>query len=77
MRQKIGTALHSHLVVRLKELAAEEGRAMNEIIEDALEAYLLLRERDARVDLVRRTAGKYKVTDEQFRAVMEEDMYDV
>lgn len=75
MRQKIGTALHQHLLVRLKEVAREEGKAMNELIEEALERFLVSREDQVRVDLVEATAGRYGVSDEQFSAVMEEDLY--
>ena len=76
MRKKIGTALHEHLVVQLKEIAAREGRQFNELLEDAIERYLSSRNRDARVSLVDATAGKYRVSKKQLEEVMAEDMYD-
>lgn len=75
MRRKIGTALHEHLVVRLKEISVREGRAMNELIEEALERYLATLERRSGPSLVQATAGKYKVSPEDFKTVMEEDFY--
>lgn len=75
MRQKIGTALHTHLVVRLKEAAEKNGRAMNELIEEALEQYLAMLESGQRMALVDSTAGKYKVSKEQFAMAMDEDVH--
>jgi hypothetical protein len=73
MRRKIGTALHAHLVADLKRLAVEEGRSFNELLEQAIEAFLT-RRRLKGGTVVDSSAGTYRVTDEQFRAVMDEEL---
>jgi len=73
MRRKVGTALHEHIVARLRSLAERENRSMNDLIEEALERYLTRKEHGEIPSLAASTRGTYKVTDEQFRHVMEED----
>ena len=76
MRQKIGTALHEHLVLRMRSIAVEEGRPFNELLEEAIEVFLA-RRRFPAGSVVDATAGIYRVDDLQFEAVMEEDLHAV
>lgn len=75
MRRKVGTALHEHLVMQLKTLAAGDGRPLNELIEEALERYLAQRELETGGAIVSATEGAYAVTDEQFDTVMAEESH--
>jgi len=58
----------------MKSLAAEEGRPFNELLEEAIEVFLA-RRRFAAGSVVDATAGTYRVDEEQFAAVMEEELH--
>jgi hypothetical protein len=75
MRTKVGTALHEHLLVRLRDRAAKDKRPLNELLEEAIVRYLEQREREVSGSLVSATAGSYRVDDSQFRAAMDEDFH--
>ena len=49
MKQKVGTRLEEDVLRRAKRRAADEGRPLSDLIQDALEKYLTagLRDRDA------------------------------
>ena len=73
MRTKMGTTIDEGLLEALKELSSREDRRLNEIIEEALRRYLVLRELDGHASIVEASAGKYDVNDEQLAYVLEED----
>jgi len=75
MRKKVGTALHEHLIIQLRVLAASDDRPLNELIEEALERYLAQRELGTGGSVVSATEGTYAVTDDQLATVMAEDSY--
>ena len=60
MKQKVGTLLEENLLRRAKRHAADEGRSLSDLIQDALEKYLTagLRGRDAVVVVSANEFGK-------------------
>ena len=79
MKMKIGTQLEEEVYQNLKIAAAREKRAIGEIIQDAVAAYL-----QEKAQSRRRKSGlarllespPMKITDEQFRALMSADYWD-
>ena len=79
MKQKIGTVIERDLVKRAKQLAAKEGRPFSDLIQDALESYLSSRapepeKREAAYQLF--CERPMRLTEDQFKAVLEEDAWD-
>jgi hypothetical protein len=80
MKQKVGTVIEEEIMRRAKRRAADEGRPLSDIIQDALAAYLS----DRVVDPVLREAAyqlycerPMKLTPSQFKLVLEEDAWDL
>jgi len=65
MRRKIGTLLDERLLKRAKGRAAQEGKALNEILEAALEAYLARQPVRSSQRLVDEGWGAFRVTRRQ------------
>ena len=42
MKQKVGTLLEEDVLRRAKRRAADEGRPLSDVIQDALESYLVI-----------------------------------
>ncbi|MBI3001930.1 MAG: hypothetical protein HYY46_26245 [Deltaproteobacteria bacterium] len=80
MKQKIGTLLEDKIVRRAKRRAAEEGRPLRDLIQDALVRYL---RKDAATPKERKMAYRVfcerpmKIPAKQLRQVFEEDMWDL
>lgn len=79
MKQKIGTVLEDEVVRRAKRRAADEGRPLSDLIQDALESYLTAKapepgKREAALRLF--CEQPLRLAPEQFRAVLEEDAWD-
>jgi hypothetical protein len=80
MKQKVGTLLEEDVLRRAKRRAAGEGRPLSDLIQDALETYLTDRvvepaKRDAAYQLY--CERPMKLSTEQFKAVIEEDAWDL
>lgn len=80
MKQKVGTLLEEDVLRRAKRRAADEGRPLSDVIQDALESYLSSRsvepaKRDAAYQLF--CDRPMKLTTAQFKAVLEEDAWDL
>lgn len=80
MKQKVGTLLEEDVLRRAKRRAADEKRPLSEVIQDALESYLSSRsvepaKRDAAFQLF--CDRPMKLTSAQFKAVLEEDAWDL
>jgi hypothetical protein len=74
MKQKVGTLLEQDVLRRAKRRAADEGRPLSDLIQDALEKYLSaglpeLAHREAAFQLF--CERPIKLSPEQFRAVLE------
>ena len=79
MKQKIGTKIEEEIMKSVKRKAAEEGRSISDLIQDALVQYLSTgaaspKEREMAYQLF--CERPLKLTPEQFRQVLEEDMWD-
>jgi hypothetical protein len=80
MKQKIGTLIEEHIMRLAKRRAAEEGRRLSDLIEDALLRYL---RKDAATPKEREIAYRVfcerpmKIPAEQLRHVLEEDGWDL
>ncbi|MDH5564613.1 MAG: hypothetical protein OEY91_13455 [Nitrospirota bacterium] len=79
MKQKLGTLLEEKVMRLAKRRAAEEGRPLNELIEDALVQYLAgkrppTREREMAYHTF--CERPLRLTSGQFRQVLEEDIWD-
>ena len=80
MKQKIGTLIEEDIMRLAKRRAAEEGRPLSDLIQDALVQYLKKR---AATPKERETAYRLfceqpmKLTPEQLRYVLEEDMWEL
>lgn len=80
MKQKIGTLLEEDVLRRAKRRAADEGRPLSDVIQEALENYLSPKaadpaKRDAAYQLF--CDRPMKLTGAQFKAVLEEDAWDL
>jgi hypothetical protein len=78
-RIKIGTALDAKLYNELKAHAAQEGRAVNDVIEDALERYFHTGSalRDMRVAAIERMCSHpYTLSRKEIDELLQEDYYD-
>lgn len=73
MKRKIGTILDENVLRRAKRRAAEEGRPLSHLIQDAIEHYLSSRSAEpAKRDLAYQLFCErpMKLTSAQFRAVL-------
>jgi len=80
MKQKIGTLIEEDIMRLAKRKAAEEGRPLSDLIQDALEQYLRKgsatpKERKMAFHLF--CERPMKIPAEQLRYVLEEDMWDL
>jgi hypothetical protein len=80
MKQKVGTLIEEDVLRRAKRRAADEGRPLSDLIQDALESYLSTKA----VEPVKREAAyqlfcerPMKLAPEQFKTVLEEDVWDL
>lgn len=80
MKQKIGTLIEEEVMKLAKRRAAEEGRPLSDVIQDALVQYL---RNEAASPKERKMAyhlfceRPMKLTPEQLRHVLEEDMWEL
>ena len=79
MKQKVGTVLEEDVLRRAKRRAADEGRPLSDLIQDALEKYLTAglpepAHREAAFQLF--CERPIKLSPEQFKAVLEHDTWD-
>jgi hypothetical protein len=80
MKQKIGTLIEEDIMRLAKRKAAEEGRPLSDLIQDALVQYLSpgaasAKERDIAYHVF--CERPMKLLPEQFRQVLEEDAWDL
>lgn len=80
MKQKVGTLLEKEVLRRAKRRAADEGRPLSDLIQEALESYLT----DKSVEPAMREAAyqlycerPMNLTRSQLRSVLEEDAWDL
>ena len=76
MRRKIGTLLEERLLKRAKGRAAREGKALNELLEAALEAYLSRGADRSSRRLVEQGWGAFRVTRRQLTEALKHDLLD-
>ena len=79
MKIKIGTALEDDIVRKLKITAAKEGRAIRDVLQDALLNYFKSGnlQQSARLEAVNRLCSKpFHVEADELRHIVEEDYYD-
>jgi hypothetical protein len=80
MKQKVGTLIEEEIMKLAKRRAAEEGRPLSDVIQDALVRYL---RKEAASPKERKMAyhlfceRPMKLTPEQLRNVLEEDMWEL
>jgi hypothetical protein len=79
MKQKVVTLLEENVLRRAKRRAADEGRPLSDLIQDALEKYLTAglpepAHREAAFRLF--CEQPIKLSREQFKAVLEHDSWD-
>ncbi|MBI4523254.1 MAG: hypothetical protein HY695_05505 [Deltaproteobacteria bacterium] len=80
MKQKIGTLIEEDIMRLAKRRAAEEGRPLSDLIQDALVEYL---RKDAATPKERKMAyhlfceRPMKIPPDQLRHVLEEDMWEL
>lgn len=80
MKRKIGTVIEKHIMKLAKRRTVEEGRSISDLIQDALEQYL---RKDAATPKERKLAyhlfceRPMKISPEQLRHVLEEDMWNL
>jgi len=80
MKRKVGTLLEEDVLRKAKRRAVDEGRPLSDLIQNAIENYLSSRV----VEPAKREAAfrlfcdhPMKLTTAQFRAVLEEDAWDL
>jgi hypothetical protein len=80
MKKKVGTVIEENTMRLAKRKAAEEGRSLSEVIQEALVQYL---RKEAATPKERRMAfhlfceQPMKIPSKQLRYVLEEDMWDL
>jgi hypothetical protein len=80
MKKKVGTVIEENTMRLAKRKAAEEGRSLSEVIQEALVQYL---RKEAATPKERRMAfhlfceQPMKIPSEQLRYVLEEDLWDL
>ena len=80
MKKKVGTVIEENTMRLAKRKAAEEGRSLSEVIQEALVQYL---HKEAATPKERRMAfhlfceQPMKIPSEQLRYVLEEEMWDL
>jgi hypothetical protein len=80
MKRKVGTLIEEDIMRLAKRRAAEEGRPLSDLIQDALVQYLSpgaasAKEREMAFHLF--CERPFKLTPEQFRDLLEEDPWDL
>jgi hypothetical protein len=80
MKQKVGTLIEDDIMRLAKRRAAEEGRPLSDLIQDAIDQYLRKgaaapKERKLAFDLF--CERPMKIPPEQLRYVLAEDMWDL
>ena len=73
MKRKIGTVLEEDLLRRAKILAAEEGKPLQRILEEALQEHLESRATPKKTRVVASTWGIIKADTALVRSIMEEE----
>jgi len=79
MRIKVGTALEERLVSQLKHQAVHEHRPVNELLEDAVAAYLHAgaRRRELQRQAVTRLCSRpFRLAVAEVREILDEDYYE-
>ena len=79
MKQKLGTAIESDILRRAKRRAADEDRPLSDLIQDALDRYLMagMRTPDRREAAYRQFCElPMRITPGQFREVLQVDVWD-
>jgi molybdenum-dependent DNA-binding transcriptional regulator ModE len=76
MRKKIGTLLDERLVKRAQGRAAQEGKAFNDLLEAALEAYLARHSVVSGQRLVDESWGAFRVSRRQLAEALKADPLD-
>ncbi|MFQ5684468.1 MAG: DUF6364 family protein [Candidatus Binatia bacterium] len=80
MKRKIGTLIEEDIIKHAKRRAAEEGRSMSDLIQDALLQYL---HKNSAMPKERKVAYRFfcerpmKIPPEELGHVLEEDMWDL
>ena len=67
MRMKVGTVLNEDILKRAKVRAAQEGKAFNELLEAALQAYLSRHGGTSGRRLVEESWGVFRVTPKELK----------
>ncbi|MGH7771965.1 MAG: hypothetical protein ACREQA_06970 [Candidatus Binatia bacterium] len=76
MRQKIGTVLDEGILKRAKVRAAQEGKAFNELLEAALQAYLSRHQAISGQRLVEESWGVFRVTPRELRHALKGELFE-
>jgi len=80
MKRKIGTAIEEEVIKLVKHRAADEGRPLSDLIQDALVSYLSKsvpkpREREMAFQIF--CEQPIKLSKQQFQQILEEDIWGV
>ena len=80
MKKKVGTLLDEEVIRHAKRRAAEEGRPLSDVIQDALVSYLSDKAPDAkkRENAYQLFCGQpMRISRKQFKEILEEDAWDL
>ncbi len=80
MKQKVGTVIEIDILRRAKRQAADEGRPLSDLIQDALDYYLAVKmpapdQREAAYRLF--CEQPMRISPEQFREILRTDAWDL
>lgn len=76
MRQKVGTALDEKILRRAKVKASQEGKAFNELLEAALQAYLSRHGGTSGRRLVEESWGVFRVTSKELKEALKGEIFE-
>lgn len=76
MRQKVGTVLDEELLRRAKVRAAQEGKALNQLLEAALQTYLARNVGTSGPRLVEEGWGVFRVTPGELKKALSGEMFE-
>ncbi|MBM4137224.1 MAG: hypothetical protein FJ241_10405 [Nitrospira sp.] len=76
MKKKVGTILDEELFFRVKKAAVIQRKSLSQLLEDALETYLTITEKETKEtqkNISRSTQGVMSISKDLLKAIMEEE----
>lgn len=73
MKKKVGTFLEEQTLIKVKKIAAKEGKKLNQVFEEAIKEYALSKGTE---NVVKETKAVFKINKNLVKAILEEEFYE-